>query len=150
MSLTFKPMDQASVGDILEWQYPPPYEMYSLKRGNPEETAACFLDPENGYYAVTEQRGELVAYCCFGPDGRVPGGDYDAAALDIGIGTRPDLTGQGGGHALTKAVLAFGRERYEPTAFRVTVAQFNEVVKHGGGRLALHKQVGYIGALCFD
>jgi RimJ/RimL family protein N-acetyltransferase len=100
--------------------------MYSLDLGDPEETAACFLDPEHGYWAITDRAGEFVAYCCFGPDGRVSGGDYESPALDVGIGTRPDLAGRGGGQALTRAVLAFGRERYAPAAFRVTVAQFNE------------------------
>lgn len=27
-----------------------------------------------------------MGYCCFGTDARVPGGDYSADALDIGLG----------------------------------------------------------------
>jgi ribosomal-protein-alanine N-acetyltransferase len=55
----------------------------------------------------------------------VPGGSYDESALDTGGGLRPSLTGQGPGREAISAGLAFGRERFAPTAFRVTVASFN-------------------------
>ena len=45
----------------------------------------------------------------FGPDGRVPGWDYDETALDTGGGLRPSLTGQGLGRAVISAGLDFGR-----------------------------------------
>ena len=62
----------------------------------------------------------------FSPDGQVPGGDYRANALDIGMGLRPDLTGQGRGLMYVKAILDFAHRTFAPTAFRVTVAQFNK------------------------
>jgi ribosomal-protein-alanine N-acetyltransferase len=55
----------------------------------------------------------------------VPGGRYDESALDTGGGLRPDLTGQGLGRAAIETGLAFGRERFGPPAFRMTVATFN-------------------------
>ena len=56
---------------------------------------------------------------------QVPGGSYDSAALDTGGGLRPDLTGKGLGREAIRAGLAFGRERFAPAAFRVTIATFN-------------------------
>ena len=66
--------------------------------------------------------GGLAAFRSFGPDGQVPGGTYDDSALDTGGGLQPDLVGQGLGHEAVAAGLAWGRARYAPAAFRVTVA----------------------------
>ncbi len=93
--------------------------------GDVEKTTQVFLDPEYAYYALLTAEGELVAYCCFGADAQVPGGDYGADALDIGLGVRPDLTGQGQGSAYVQAVLDFARRAFSLSAFRVTIAEFN-------------------------
>lgn len=69
---------------------------------------------------------ELIGYRCFGADGRVPGGSYDDSALDTAGGLRPSLTGRGLGRRAIQVGLDYGRERYRPRAFRVTVASFNE------------------------
>jgi hypothetical protein len=105
--------------DMVTWRYPPPYDRYSLTDSDPE----FFLDPSNGYVALVDDAGELVGYRCFGPDGRVPGGSYDEGALDTGGGLRPALTGQGLGlgRAAIEVGLAYGRDRYAPPAFRITV-----------------------------
>jgi [ribosomal protein S18]-alanine N-acetyltransferase len=103
------------------WRYPEPYGVYSLTGMDP----AFFLDPANGYVALVDDAGTLIGYRCFGPDGRVPGFDYDDSALDTGGGLRPDLTGAGRGAAAIATGLAYGRERFRADAFRVTVAAFN-------------------------
>jgi RimJ/RimL family protein N-acetyltransferase len=82
------------------------------------------LDPEAGFHAVMAG-GTLIGFRSFGPDGQVPGWDYDESALDTGGGLRPELTGQGLGRAVISAGLEFGRARFAPPAFRVTVASFN-------------------------
>ena len=85
---------------------------------------ATTLDPANGFFAVLSG-GELIGFRSFGPDGRVPGGAYDDSALDTGGGLRPELTGRGLGRSVIAAGLEFGRQRFAPDAFRVTVASFN-------------------------
>ena len=67
----------------------------------------------------------MVAFCCFGEDAQVPGGDYSAEALDLGLGVRPDLTGQGQGQVYIQAVLDYARRHYAPRSCRVTIAGFN-------------------------
>jgi homoisocitrate dehydrogenase len=123
----FRPMDEASARQVLAWRYEPPYEMYNLT--SPEDgadaTVEFLTDAQNGYYVVDDERGELVAFCCFGADAQVLGGDYAADALDIGLGMRPDLTGRGNGGTYVEAVLDFARRRFMPSAFRVTIAAFN-------------------------
>jgi len=125
MAFSFRPMDEASARAISGWRYDAPYDVYNPGSDSIEEMVQAFLDPEYAYYATTDERGDLVGYCCFGPDGRVPGGEYKADALDVGMGMRPDLTGQGRGLTYINAVLGFGRRAFAPMAFRVTVAEFN-------------------------
>jgi ribosomal-protein-alanine N-acetyltransferase len=124
--VTFNPMDEGNARAILEWHYDAPYDIYNIAPDNVEKEMQCFLDPQNAYHTITDEHGDLVAYCCFGLDGQVPGGDYSAAALDIGLGVRPDRTGQGRGVTYVNAVLDFARRTFPPTAFRVTVAEFNK------------------------
>jgi len=82
------------------------------------------LEPERRFHAVLA--GErMVGFRSFGPDGQVPGWDYDDKALDTGGGLRPELVGQGLGRQAIDAGLAFGRAAFQPAAFRVTVADFN-------------------------
>ena len=124
--MTFDPMNPASARAILKWHYDAPYDVYNLDAGDSENAVQALLDPRNAYYAIIGDRQGLVAYCCFGPDAQVPGGDYRVDALDVGLGVRPDLTGRGRGYRYVDAVLDFGRRTFSPTAFRVTVAEFNQ------------------------
>ena len=125
MKLIFRPINRADVGLIASWRYESPYDIYNLVSPD-EEDVQFFLDTQNGYYGITDEQGELVAFCCFGPEGQVTGGNYSGNALDLGLGLRPDLTGQGRGLTYAKAVLDFARRTFNPTVVRVTVAQFNQ------------------------
>ncbi len=126
MMSVFSPMDEASARAILAWRYEAPYTLYNL---SPEADVAAevahMLGGPSDFYAVRDDSGVLVAFRCFGLDGRVPGGRYNDAALDTGGGLRPDLTGRGLGADVMRAGLNFGQQTYHPPAFRVSVAAFN-------------------------
>ncbi len=123
--LNFRPMDEASARAIVTWRYDPPYDIYNPDWKGIEDALQAFLDPGNAYYCITADKGDLQAYCCFGHEAQVPGGDYQAEALDIGLGVRPDLTGQRRGHLFVRAVLDFAHCQFSPAPFRVTIAEFN-------------------------
>ncbi len=136
-AFTFRTMDEASARKVVSWRYDPPYEMYNCDPNAIEETVQGFLNPHYHYYSVWDEAEELIGYRCFGEDGRTPGGDYRAAALDMGGGLRPDLTGQGRGAHFMEAAFAFARRHFAPVAFRATVAAFNTRA------LRVCEQVGY-------
>jgi len=115
------PMTLAFAADIITWRYPAPYDCYDMTSAS----QAILTSPEGGFYALVEGP-ELIGFRSFGEDGQVPGGTYDASALDTGGGLRPDLTGKGLGREAIGTGLAFGRREFAPPAFRVTVASFNE------------------------
>jgi RimJ/RimL family protein N-acetyltransferase len=116
-------MDQPAAQKILHWRYAPPYDLYNLD--DPQEVN-YLVDPQNSFYQMRGEGGELVGFCSFGKDGQVPGGNYSLDALDIGMGMHPDLTGAGRGSTFASAVLEFALDRYRPSAFRVTIAAFNQ------------------------
>jgi len=118
-------MTREHAEDIATWRYDAPYDVYDMVGVSPNE----LLDPEVGYHAVMAE-DRLIGFRSFGPDGQVPGWAYDDSALDTGGGLRPELTGQGLGRMVISAGLAFGRARFAPAAFRVTVASFNARALH--------------------
>lgn len=124
-SVRIAPLTREHAEDIASWRYDPPYDVYDMTGADPED----LLDPALGFHAVLAG-DRLIGFRSFGPDGRVPGWDYDDSALDTGGGLRPSLTGQGLGRSVIAAGLDFGRSRYAPAAFRVTVASFNARARH--------------------
>ena len=121
-------LTERHAADICTWRYPAPYQCYDVLGAVP----GYFLAPANGFFALVDDDGELIGYRSFGPDGQVPGGGYQDDALDTGGGLRPELTGlgRGLGRRAIATGLAFGLERFRPTAFRVTVADFNGRARH--------------------
>jgi [ribosomal protein S18]-alanine N-acetyltransferase len=125
MIFKFRPIVAVDAQAIVTWQYQPPYDFYNTDSSTIATEMNALLNPGNAYYAVTNEK-ELIAFYCFGQDAQVPGGDYRLDALDIGMGLRPDLTSRGLGLPLVMAGLAFAESVYSPSAFRVTVATFNQ------------------------
>lgn len=133
----FRRMRTTDARAIATWRYPQPWDAYNIA---PEDTAGFVADiagGESDFFAV-ESGGELVGFRSFGPDGRVPGGDYCGDFLDTGGGLRPDWTGQGFGETALRAGLTFGADQYGNPRFRVTVAAFNERA------LKVCRRVGFI------
>lgn len=114
------PLSRPFAVDICTWRYPAPYDCYDMTDADPVE----LVQPDSGFFAVV-QGGTLIGFRSFGSNGRVPGWEYDEAAFDTGGGLRPELTGRGLGKSAIATGLEFGRVRFAPAAFRVTVADFN-------------------------
>lgn len=125
MTYSFQPMDEAHARAILDWRYGPPYTLYNVAPEDVNAALPGLLDPGWAYFSMHDEQGDLVGFCCFGEDARVPGGDYGTPALDIGWGMRPDLTGRGRGAAFLEAILDFARRTYTAGLYRTTVAAFN-------------------------
>jgi [ribosomal protein S18]-alanine N-acetyltransferase len=126
MEFFFHPLTTAEAQAMLRWRYTGEYAIYNMADEPTGNDVTFLLDPQNGYYGIHNAAEEFIAFCCFGADAQVPGGDYTAPALDIGLGLRPDLTGQGLGTGLLAAILHFGQQqRFAPIQWRATIAAFN-------------------------
>ena len=126
MFYILSPMNEESARIILSWRYDRSLDFYNPNLDEIEETIQDFLNPENAYYSIFNNRNQLVAYCCFGVDARVKGGNYDIEALDVGFGMRPNLTRRGITFRIINAVYDFAKSNFSTTLFRVTVTEFNQ------------------------
>lgn len=121
---SLRPVAQADAREMIGWRYEPPYSFYDLSQDELKE----LLHPANRYYSILDDRGALIGLCCFGKEARVDGGDYpqlEPMVLDLGLGLRPDLTGQGLGRIFLQSILEFAVENFAPQRLRATVAKFN-------------------------
>ncbi|MEZ4590795.1 MAG: GNAT family N-acetyltransferase [Chloroflexota bacterium] len=129
--LKFQPLTAEHIAEILTWRYEPPYDIYNMGDGTDDpislvEAIDYFTQPEYHFRAMLRQpRGELAAFCSFGLDGQVSGGDYSLPALDIGMGVDPANTGRGLGHIFAGAAIDFARRNFDQPHLRVTIAEFN-------------------------
>ena len=125
----FRLIDKLAIQTILRWQYSGEYMLYNALL-DPETadidavSLEFFVNPHNAY-AAYDEAGVLIGFCCFGVDAQVPGGDYTEDALDVGLGLRPDLTGQGLGTNFLGAILALAQREFDPLPPRATIAAFN-------------------------
>lgn len=123
-----RPLQEQDARHILSWRYQQPYHFYNPPTGsNQDYYVEQFLNPELNFHAIVDRADNLVGFCSFGVDGQVPGGDYTEDALDIGLGMKPELTGQGLGKAFFRTILAHTKTLAdaEPRV-RLTVATFNQ------------------------
>lgn len=125
MQFEFRPLEPEGIHEIVAWQYEPPYEMYNITPTIDVNILALLIMGSNSYYQIEDPELGLIGFCCFGEEGRVPGGDYSEEALDIGLGVRPDLTGQGFGHLFIEALCSYAKVMFAPTTMRVTIAAWN-------------------------
>ncbi|HNP69972.1 MAG TPA: GNAT family N-acetyltransferase [Kouleothrix sp.] len=121
MELYFRPLAWADALAVARWRYPAPYQLYDLARGQMLGSVAIHRVTAPlrriGFYAVASHDDPLIGVFSFRKLGY---------ALEIGLGLRPDLTGQHHGLAFVRAGLAFGRATYAPISFRLDVATFNQ------------------------
>lgn len=136
MQLTVAPLTEADAREILSWRYEEPYAVYNMDAESGADSE--MLDPRSPHFAAYDEQGHLAGFFSFGTSAEVE--EYAAPALyrddqvkrqgvlSIGLGLRPDLTGQGKGIGLAfvNSVLDFARQRFQPKAFRLYVMSFNE------------------------
>ena len=83
--------------------------------------------PDEGYWAVADSQDSLLGFCCLGGPARPPGETGQPAVLDIAIGIRSDLSGQGWGAELGRAAVAYARSVALDRRLRTTVPEWNVV-----------------------
>lgn len=130
MQFTFSLMNKADIQALQSWRYDGEYAVYDI-HVNPDDDSSEMLDRRSPYYAVRDEQGELMGFFNFGTSAQVwdndhPGVYSENGIVDIGLGLRPDLTGKGLGLAFVEAGLAFAKEQFALTAFRLFVLAFNE------------------------
>jgi len=116
MSFELRPLTAEQGEAMAGWAYPGPWAVYDVTGP---------LDPAEGFWVVVDDGGDVAGYACFGEEARVPGLAEEPGVLDVGVGMRPDLTGQGLGRDFATAVLDHGHEVSGTTRLRAVVQDWN-------------------------
>ncbi|WP_404293315.1 GNAT family N-acetyltransferase [Cytobacillus kochii] len=122
-------MSQQEAEEIaLTWQYDAPYDFYNMEED--EADLVAFLDEkERGEFVFSvKDEEELIAFLMI---------EQMGDSMDIGLGLRPDLTGQGKGATFLKAATCFIRMNDEPKQMTLSVATFNKRA------IKLYKRMGF-------
>lgn len=112
-----QPITDEQAAAIAEWRYEFPYEWYDTA-ADPRRVE-LFANParREGLRAVVDDEGELIGFFNFVREGE---------EVRVGLGIRPDLTGQGLGAQFIAAGLTYATEEWAPRRFRLWVAWWNE------------------------
>ena len=115
---------------IASWRYPGRDATYDVGE---------IVTSDQGHWAVV-RHDQLVGYCCFGLEARVPGVDEQAGTLDVGYGLRPDLVGQGLGPSFVSEILRFGIDQFAPTRLRLLILTWNERSRKVAEKVGFRKE----------
>lgn len=155
-NLQIIPMNRAVAAMIVNWKYPPPYELYSFSHSEDDlqellngEYYAVLRDHTNASIAVdSHDHIDIAGYFCLGESARVPGG-YRAGIYtstshskgkmikDIGLGLHPALTGKGLGEAFLQYIFQHINKHYGQIALRLVVLKFNQRA------IKVYKRIGF-------
>lgn len=118
MKYNFKKMSQKQAENIaLNWHYEGEYSFYDFEAD--EEDLAELLSPqERGEkYYIVKKDDEEVGFFYFENEG-----DF----VVIGLGMKPELTGNGMGLEFLRAGMRYAISKYNPNEIKLAVATFNE------------------------
>lgn len=138
MNYNIEEMSIEDAKQVASWRYEEPYSLYNMT-DTPEEIEEL---TDGTYFSVRLEETGIIGYFCYGKSAQVPSaikkGLYNKEGfLDIGLGMKPELTGQGNGLNFIKAGLQFGKEKYDLNLNRLSVANFNKRA------INLYKKVGF-------
>lgn len=127
MQMNIKSMNYDEAKQISEWIYEEPYSIYSM-----DESDECIDELLNGtYFLVVDKENNIIGYYCFGESAQVPAGNEFGVynfkdIVDIGLGIKPNLCGQGLGLKFLCNGLNFAKNKLSAKKIRLTVATFNQ------------------------
>lgn len=138
MVYSVHPITKERAIEICKWNYERPYDFYNLNDN--EESLYEFLN--HPYYLVDNDHNQTIGFFCYGKAAQVPAGEafgvYTADnVIDIGLGMKPELTGQGKGNEFMQVIFEFLHNQYPNLTPRLTVATFNERA------IKLYKKFGF-------
>ena len=134
VAISFHPITPASARALATWRYPPPYDTYDITSA--PEAMDEMLDARSPWFIAFDSAGAPMGYCCFGTaaevgwEGNPRLWTIGDKTVSVGLGLRPDLTGQHLGLPYFETVLSFAAKRFAPEAFRLFVLPFNQRAIH--------------------
>lgn len=115
--LRVRPLTIEDGMDISMWRYPGPWMVYDALEAP---------QADEGYWAVCDSADRLVGFCCLGDAARPAGLEAAPGKLDVAIGMKPELTGQGLGAELGRAAVEYALGVSDGRRLRCAVREWND------------------------
>jgi len=117
MKLEFRVPTKSDVEDILTWKFEGIYSFYDNDIDvNKMEWIKSIVDSDNDF-AIYDEHNRLIGNCGF---------EYIDEFFCVGVQMRPDITGKGFGTEFVKAIVEFGKQKYNLEHIDLMVAKFNK------------------------
>ena len=129
-------MRKGEAQQIATWRYEPSYSFYDSD-----------ADPGDLALLLSKEHREGKSFSAFGKDGELIGFfgfTSEEEDVIVGLGLRPDYTGRGLGLEFLQAGMAFARERFRPSRFRLSVATFNQRA------IRVYERAGFVALRTYD
>jgi len=126
-----RPMTAADASAVTAWRYPDEYSFYNADADL--DDLAELLDPSEWgrrYFAADELDGHTLAGLLVVK--------LTGSVAEIGLGLRPDLTGQGLGESFLRACLRFASAALGAQRYTLAVAAFNRRA------IAVYERAGFV------
>jgi [ribosomal protein S18]-alanine N-acetyltransferase len=133
--LEIRLMREEEAQRIATWRYEPPYSFYDADADAADLALLLGRESREGRYFSAFSEDALIGFFDLKSDGD---------DVTIGLGLRPDLTGRGLGLPFVEAGMAFAREQFAPSRFRLSVATFNERA------IRVYERAGFVPLRTFD
>lgn len=117
MKLEFRVPTKSDVEDILTWKFEGIYSFYDNDIDvNKMEWIKSIVDSDNDF-AIYDEHNRLIGNCGF---------EYIDESFCVGVQMRPDITGKGFGTEFVKAIVEFGKQKYNLEHMDLMVTKFNK------------------------
>lgn len=130
MEYKFEIMTQEQAEELaFHWHYEAEYSFYDMEAD--KEDLVEFLDPQNrgdSNFVVTKDN-DIIGFFSFNK--------VAINTIDIGLGMRPNLVGNGNGLEFLKAGIEFAESKYTPQKITLSVATFNKRA------IKIYRKVGF-------
>ena len=117
---SFRPMNFADAHNISSWHYPDDYSIYDVD-ADPQLQSAIYDEKNWGtkLFSVFNGGDQLIGILSF---------EYDASKqyVELGLGLKPELVGQGMGQSFAEACVHLVQVFYPDTTIILHVACFNQ------------------------
>ena len=130
MGYKFEMMTQEQAEEIaFNWHYDAEYSFYNMEAD--KDDLVEFLDPEKRGDAnfVVAKDNDIIGFFSFNK--------VAIHTIDIGLGMRPNLIGNGSGLEFVRAGLEFAISKYTPRKITLSVATFNQRA------IKVYKKIGF-------
>ncbi|WP_216378137.1 GNAT family N-acetyltransferase [Arcanobacterium phocae] len=110
-------MDQKDAMEIANlWKYPDQYSFYDMTEDVDDYNEIVDPKQRENYFSIKEN-GSLIGYFVV---------DSNDDSVTLGLGMRPELTGQGKGESFLNYIISFIVKKYKPTKIKLSVVDFNK------------------------